>query len=1082
MDLLKILSEFRRKYQTNQIIFTGLLILSALLLLLILCISLLISRWALFILIPVISILIYRGSVFCSLISISRKLEHYFPELKHKILPAVELLLKHNSVESEALVTRENYSSDLIVAAVKQASEKIRTVLIYRAIDTRKSKISGYTCMFLLLIFISLYFISPVQFRLGWKMIFYRTESLINLEVSPGNIFVNQDSVVQIKYSLSRLSPNLVSHLFVKGNKYETRENEFSISVKADKSFDYFVVINSKYGVPIYKSARYSISLYKPIQITELVFTYHYPAYTKLPNSSTYTNEIRAVIGTKVTFSGKVSTKLERAVRNSSIKSEDLDVSDSQFRGEFTVNQADSFSFSFLSDNRQYGKSHQFNIKPLNDELPFVKMILPGRDIDLPVSMQILIGMYAIDDFGLSRFDLHCFKLTTGDSFLIRLKNVYNKYEDTLLYQWDLNTLNLLPGEEIDYYGVVYDNDAVSGFKSSRTEAYSIRFPTLTEIYNKTTETNQATMSRLAPINESQQQLTRELEKISQHVKQYREMNWEEKTKLDELLSKQEELMSSITSLQQEINNVMSDLYSGLMLDKETMEQLEKISDILNQILPEELKQNIEKLKQALLEKNIDMNKTLENFKMSSEDMKKALQRALELLKRIQKEEQLANLARKAEEIYRQQSQINSRIENEKLDRLASPQNQVGEEISELEHDIRDVHANADDSVIQAELSRIMQELNSMSLENQSHNVSKNLSDNNRGDSKKSASTLLQDLAKLKEELKKLSDMFKKRENEAVSEKMLAVANNLNSISFEQEKIKSGLNRDNLKEMVSRQKRICEAAGIVAETLAQWSEKSLFISPKWTQEIARAITAMENASILLEEAVHANTNQQTIKNLQDAAIYPLNIVTLQILRQLLMSQQSGGMKGGMESLLQALSQITIDQMSLGQGMSGIPIPIPGSLSAEQASQLGRLMSMQSQLRAQMEQLMQDINAGQYGETPGMTGSMQGALEEMAQIEKDLSELNISRQTIERQERVIERLLDAQRSIRQKEYSEKREREIGKDYPERPIIIIDRNLGESNKQLREELLRSMRDGYPKEYEQMIKNYFESLLKE
>jgi hypothetical protein len=146
------------------------------------------------------------------------------------------------------------------------------------------------------------------------------------------------------------------------------------------------------------------------------------------------------------------------------------------------------------------------------------------------------------------------------------------------------------------------------------------------------------------------------------------------------------------------------------------------------------------------------------------------------------------------------------------------------------------------------------------------------------------------------------------------------------------------------------------------------------------------------------------------------------------------------------------------------------------------SELGRLMSQQGQLREALQKLLQEISSGKYGEMPGMTGSMQGALEDMKQIEKNISEQMVNRQTIERQEQAINHLLDAQRSIRQKEFTEKRESEVGKDYQIRPNIILDKNLGETKKLLREELLRALREGYPKEYEDMIKNYFESIIQE
>ncbi|MBS4015568.1 MAG: hypothetical protein KGZ86_03935 [Candidatus Latescibacteria bacterium] len=1082
---MAILKTFRRKERINQIIFSGLLILSVLLFLLIIVIGLLINRLLLLILVPLIGLVIYKGNFFKSIIATARDVEKGFPEVNNKLIPAVELFSRCQTVDTIKSSTsdkKENYSDQLIKAAVEQASQKIKELPVDKIINFRKNKIIASICLTLLLIFISIKIFSPDHFSFGWNLIFSKPESLITLDIQPGSIYVNKDSEVNLSYSVIAPIRGLQSKFYAKDKKYKQPGLSFTTNITADRDFTYYVTINSRIGLPVWKSSEYYIKLHKPIEITEMVFTYHYPSYTKLPSVTSYSNEIRAVTGTRVEFSGSASMRLDYAVRMGKKDTDRLVVKDNQFKGSFMITQADSFEFVLSAENHRQGKSRTYYIKPIADETPFVKMLLPGRDIELPVSMQVVIAMYAIDDFGLSRFDLHYTRSISSETSSVRLKTVSNKSEDTLFYLWDLNRMNLLPGEMINYYGVVYDNDAVSGYKRGRTETYSIRFPTLAEIYNKTTETSQSTMNRLEPISETQEQLAKELDKISEHIKRYREMNWEEQSKLDLLLNRQEELMSDISALQQEINNVMSDLHSGLMLDQETMEQLEKISNILNQILPEEMKQNLEKLRQAMLEKNPDMAKALEDFKLSSEEMKQALQRALELLKKIQQEEQIMNLARKAEEIYKQQSQLNARIENEKLEQLVAPQNQIGNEIKALDNDIKTAQQSIEDSLVQAELAKIRQELEQMELDNQVNNVSNNLSNSNRSASKKSASDLLKDLAALKDRLQNLADMFKQNQQQKLTDKLIQVALDLNNISIEQEKIRPSQNREQLSALVTRQQRMSEATTLVAETLAKWSEQSLFISPKWTQEVTRAVISMENAARLLEEAVHMNIDLRAVHNLQKDASYSLDIVTLQILRQILLGQQSGGKQGGLESLLQALSQMTADQMALGQGMGSIPIPMPGGLSAEQMAQLGRLMSMQSQLRAQLEQLMQEINAGQYGEMPGMTGSMQGALEEMKQIEKDLSELNVTRQTIERQEKVIDRLLDAQRSIRQKDYSEKREREIGKDYPDRPVIILDRNLGEINKQLREELLRSMREGYPKEYEQMIKNYFESLLQE
>ena len=540
------------------------------------------------------------------------------------------------------------------------------------------------------------------------------------------------------------------------------------------------------------------------------------------------------------------------------------------------------------------------------------------------------------------------------------LKSVFNKPEDTLLYLWDLTKLNLLPGEMINYYGVVHDNDVIAGYKTARSETYSVRFPTLSEIYDQATETNQTTQERLAPIAETQNQLQKELDKISEHIQQYRSMDWEEKSKVNELLAKQEELMSEINSIQQEINNTISNMYSGLMLDKETLDRMREISDVLSQILPEEMKQRLEELQKQLQEKNPDITKALENFKMSSEEMKEALKRALELLKNIQKQEQLNNLARKAEEIYKQQTELNTRMEGEKLSKLISPQDKIGNEIKDLQDEIQKMSTSSEDSMVQAELAKITQELNQMKISNQVSNVSKNLGQENRSESKKSASDLLKDLQKLKDQLRNLADQFKKEQSDMLTDKLLKIANDLNDISVEQEKISpNNENKQALSQFVIRQKKMSDATTLIAETLAAWSEKSLYVSPNWTKEIVKAVSAMDQAAQLLEDASHSNIDLTSVRAIQDDAMYQVNMVALQILYLALQGQKAGGMAGGLESLLQALSQMTADQMSLGQEMGGmIPIPMPGGLSPEQMSQLGRLLSMQSQLRSQLEQLMQ----------------------------------------------------------------------------------------------------------------------------
>lgn len=1082
MELFLILKNYQRKLLKNQILFSLLIIIAILFLLLNIIVGFFINRLVLLLLIPVIAIVIYKSEFFKSMISYAQCIEQMFPEIKNKFVPAIELFLRFSGTQNQNTI--EGYSQELIDAAILQATQKIKKLQLNRTINYKKTRFSLLVCLIMLLIFFSQLVFYKDHFNLGWHIAFNPKNAPLTIDIAPGNIFVDKDSLVSINYMVKSPLKTLRTTLYAKDKKFTHRRLSFLTKIPAEREFSYRLVVHSNLGIPIMKTPIYKVRINQPIQIDDLVFTYFYPAYTYLGSIETRSNILKAIKGTKVGFKGTASMPLLSAVRiSANLKPETLSIKNNTFHGGFVITKEDSFEIVVSALNHRQGRSQRIFILPSFDEIPFVKIFLPGQDIDIPVNMQVLIGMQGLDDFGITRFDLAYTKSSIGETIRIPLKSVANKAEDTLFYLWNLTKLNLLPGEEIDYFGVVYDNDIVSGYKSARSETYTIRFPTLAEIYDKASQFNRQTTERLEPIRESQTQLSKELEKISKHIQQYRTMDWEEKSKVNEILAKQEELMSEINAIQQEINNTIANMYAGLMLDKETLDRLREISEIMSQILPDEIKQRLKELHRQLQEKNPDITKALENFKMSSEEIKQALERALELLKNIQKQEQLNNLARKAEEIYKQQSALNTRMESEKLEKLVPPQNQIGNEIQDLQDEIQKLSSSFKDSMVQAELKKIAQELNEMQLNNQTSNLSKSLSQNNRSQSKKSAAELLKDLQKLKERLRELAGRFNKNQNERLSSKLLKIAIDINNITSEQENIKSKSDKKNLTEMVVRQKRLSSATNVVAETLAVLSGKSLFVSPKWIQDMTKAVNLMDSSAKILENAVHNIGDLRQTQNLQADAISQMNTVALQILYLTLQGRSSDGMKSGMESLLEALSQLTADQMALGQQMGGMmPLPIPGGLTPEQMSQLGRLLSMQSQLRSQLEQLMQEINSGKYGQLPGMTGSMEGAMEDMKQIEKDLSELNIHRKTIERQEQVINKLLDAQRSIRQKEYSEKREREIGKDYPDRPNIILDKNLGETKKLLREELLRALREGYPKEYESMIKNYFEELLKE
>jgi hypothetical protein len=67
-------------------------------------------------------------------------------------------------------------------------------------------------------------------------------------------------------------------------------------------------------------------------------------------------------------------------------------------------------------------------------------------------------------------------------------------------------------------------------------------------------------------------------------------------------------------------------------------------------------------------------------------------------------------------------------------------------------------------------------------------------------------------------------------------------------------------------------------------------------------------------------------------------------------------------------------------------------------------------------------------------------------------------------------------------MRERDYEKRRRAEVGKDYKRTSPADIDLNTKDGRKKLREELLKMLDEKYSKDYEDLIRKYFEELEKE
>jgi methylthioribose-1-phosphate isomerase len=185
----------------------------------------------------------------------------------------------------------------------------------------------------------------------------------------------------------------------------------------------------------------------------------------------------------------------------------------------------------------------------------------------------------------------------------------------------------------------------------------------------------------------------------------------------------------------------------------------------------------------------------------------------------------------------------------------------------------------------------------------------------------------------------------------------------------------------------------------------------------------------------------------------------------------------GGQGGGMMSLMQQLQQLSQQQMGLNQLTQMMN---QGQMSQEMMSQMQRLAQQQEMIRKSLEQLNEE--AKQTGQSKRLAGNLDKILNEMKEVVTNLQTQKINDDLVKQQEKILSKLLDVQRSMNERDYEKERKSDASKNFARSSPSELNLNTDEGKNKLKDELMKSIREGYKKDYEDMIRKYFEALGKE
>jgi hypothetical protein len=272
-------------------------------------------------------------------------------------------------------------------------------------------------------------------------------------------------------------------------------------------------------------------------------------------------------------------------------------------------------------------------------------------------------------------------------------------------------------------------------------------------------------------------------------------------------------------------------------------------------------------------------------------------------------------------------------------------------------------------------------------------------------------------------------------------------------------------------ENAKKQNELMSGLDKLTSQMSDLSNKTFAITPEMGKALGDAKNSMRQAMQGMQ-----NRNSSLTAISQNGAMKSVNEAAT-MMKSSMESMMNGGQGGGggMMSMMQQLQQLSQQQMSINDLTQGMQ---QGGLSQQQQATMERLAQQQELVRKSLEQLNDESKAS--GQSKKIPANLENIVNEMKEVVTNMRSEKLSDEIIQKQEHILSRLLDAQRSMNDRDFNEERESQSGKNYALKSPDKL--NLNQKGDKIKDELKKAANEGYAKDYEALIRKYYEYLEKE
>jgi hypothetical protein len=1005
----------------------------------------------------------------------------HFSDVRDRLLNVLQLRRQADGGAAER---------DLIMASINQKSESIKLVPFKNAIDLSSNrKYLKYVippfALLLLLLVMAPSLIRDSSYRLLHNNQEFERPAPFQFVLERQDLSVVQydDFLLEVKIEGNELP----AQVFIEVDNYQYR-----MSKVASDRFSYkFSKVQKdtpfRFSATSVLSKPYTLEVLKKPSIASFDIELDYPVYTGRKD------EVRSNMGDMIVPAG------------------------TQIKWFFQVENTDSLNARFSSDNqlaalqRASAKGFSMQRRAMRDEiykLFISNRYLPNAD-SVGYSISVIPDQYpsisvekfedstqnkllyfvgeASDDYGLLsisfNYRISRFKGEQGELQSLKLRQPDGKASQ-FSHVWDLERIQLKPGDQITYYFEAFDNDGVNGSKSSRTNLMVFAMPTVDEIEQMVAQNNEDIKDKLQEALKENKKIQEEMKNLREKLLQEKDMDWQKRKELEKLLNRQKELQQIIEQAKQAFEENRKNQEEISKTPEDIQEKQDQLQKLFEEALSDEMKELMQKIEELMQELEKDgALEMMEELEFSDEELSKELDRMMELFKQLELESEMKKTVEQLEQLAEEQEALSEDTKDQKDEQesLEERQDEINESFEDIKDKMKDLEKKNKELERPKDLGDHKEEM---------EDIQKDLNDSKENiqqqQNQKAAQKQKKAAQKMREMAQSMSMQMQSQEMEQMEEDMEALRQlleNLLTLSFDQENLMESLGRVTINtpqyvELVQQQFKLKDDFRLIEDSLHALSKRVFQIESFVTEKVTEIKANMQDGLGELEERrkPQAGEHQQRVmKNVNDLALMlseAMNQMQQQMASMMSGSQmctKPGSGKGNsgkvpQDKISEGQEKLNEDMKQMREGMK--KGDKPGS--KEFAQMAARQAALRQALREKQKALQQQGKGSK---------EMQDIIDQMNKMEIDLVNKRLTNEMQKRQQEILTRLLEHEKAEREREQDNQRKSDQAKNYERTLPPSLEEYLKKREAEI--ELYRTVSPSLKPYFKNLVEEYYKSL---